>query len=115
VGGIGFGLYLLARIVERAQKARPLAVWPKPLTNAAVFLTAVAVIVTLPAVATHTTAVAAALAFAGALYLAIAYRGRYHRLGYLGMAMLQLAWALALIVRDVTQPQWCCCSLRAWS
>jgi len=106
VGGIGFGLYLLARTAERAQKAGPLAVWLKPLTNAAVFLTAVAVIVTLPAVATHTTAVAAALAFAGALYLAIAYRGRYYRLGYLGMAMLQLAWALALIVGDVKEPQW---------
>jgi hypothetical protein len=106
VGGIGFGLYLVARVAERVQEARALAVWPKPLTNAAVFLTAVAAVVTLPAVATHTTAVAATLAFAGALYLAIAYRGRYYRLGYLGMAMLQLAWVLALIVQDLGEPQW---------
>ena len=106
VGGIGFGLYLLARIAERAQKAGPLAVWLKPLTNAAVFLTALAVIATLPTVATYTTAWAAALASAGALCLTIAYRGRYYRLGYMGMAMLELAWVLALIVRDVKQPQW---------
>jgi len=106
VGGVGLGMYFLARIAERAQEARPLAVWPKPLTNAAVFLTGVAVVVTLPAVVTHPTAVAAALAFAGALCIAIAYRGRYYRLGYLGLAMLQLAWVLALIVRDVRLPQW---------
>jgi hypothetical protein len=105
VGGIGFGLYLVARIAEHTQKVA-LTIWTKPLTNAAVFLTAGAVIVTLSAVATHTTAFAAALAFAGALCLAIAYRGRYYRLGYLGMAMLQLAWALLLIIRDVRQPQW---------
>ncbi|MEE8392478.1 MAG: hypothetical protein V3S14_16990 [Anaerolineae bacterium] len=111
VGGIGFGLYLVALIVERCATHLPsalhiLGIWIKPLTNAAVFLTAVAVIVTLPAVATATTPFAATLAFAGALYLAIAYRGRHHRLGYLGMAMLQLAWALMLIDQGVDQPQW---------
>jgi hypothetical protein len=108
VGGIGFGLYLLARIAERVATGvkSPLVVWPKPLMNAAMFLTALAVILTLPQVVTHTTASAVALAFAGALYLTIAYRGRYYRLGYLGMAMLQLAWVLVLIVQDVTQPQW---------
>ena len=105
VGGIGFGLYLVALIAERVRETA-FTIWAKPLTNTAVFLTAVAVIVTLPMVDTHTTPFAAALAFAGALYLAIAYRGRYHRLGYLGMAMLQLAWALMLILRDVGQPQW---------
>jgi hypothetical protein len=105
MGGIGFGLYFVARIAEHTQKA-VFTIWSKPLTNVAMFLTAVAVIVTLPTVGTHTTAFAAALAFAGALYLAIAYRGRYYRLGYLGMAMLQLAWALALIIQDVSQPQW---------
>lgn len=110
VGGIGFGLYLVGRFVEQTvarvgAKLRALAVWSRPLTNAAMFVTTVAVIATLPTVATRTTATAAGLAFAGALYLAIAYRGRYYRLGYLGMAMLILAWALALVVRDVRQPQ----------
>jgi hypothetical protein len=52
------------------------------------------------------TATAATLAFAGALYVAIAYRGRMYRLGYLGMALLELAWVLALIISDVAQPQW---------
>ena len=110
VGGIGLGLYLLAWIAERVAtgvrpRVSPLAVWPKPLTNAAIFLTTLALLATLPTVATRTTAAAAGLAFAGALYLAIAYRGRHYPLGYLGMGMLVLAWALALIVRDVRQPQ----------
>jgi hypothetical protein len=83
-----------------------LAIWSKPLTNAAAFLTAVAVVVTLPFVASHTTAFAFSLAFAGSLYLAIAYRSRRYYLGYLGMAMLQLAWALMLIDQGVDQPQW---------
>jgi hypothetical protein len=105
IGGLGFGLYLLARIIERARHL-VLNVWRQPLTNMAVGLTAMAVITTLPTVVTQTTATAAALAFAGALYLTQAYRGRYYRLGYLGMALLQTAWALALVVRDVEQPQW---------
>ena len=104
-GGIGFGLYFIAQIAEHTRRAVS-TIWSKPLTNVAVFLTAVAVIVTLPTIDTHTTAFAATLAFAGALYLAIAYRGRYYRLGYLGMAMLQLAWVLVLILQDVSQPQW---------
>jgi hypothetical protein len=104
VGGIGFALYLVARVAKQT-KAAALSVWLRPLTNTASFLTGLAVLVTLPAVAVQTTAAAAALAFAGALYLAIAYRGRYHYLGYVGMAMLQLAWVLALIVNDVRQPQ----------
>jgi hypothetical protein len=109
-GGIGFGLYLAARLAawlrpERSRGAAPLRIWSGPLTNAAVCLTGLAAVATLPAVAAHTTATAASLAFAGALYLAIAYRGRYYRLGYLAMALLQVAWALALVVRDVRQPQ----------
>ena len=105
VGGVGLGLYLIARLAEATGRAA-LAVWLRPLRNAAVCLTALAVLLTLPTMATTTTASATAMAFAGALSLAIAYRGRLYRLGYVGMAMLQTAWALALIVRDVRQPQW---------
>ncbi|MCP4536760.1 MAG: hypothetical protein GY832_06405 [Chloroflexi bacterium] len=105
VGGIGFGLYFVALITEYTKKAA-FTIWSKPLTNVAMFLTAVAVVATLPFVASYTTAFAFALAFAGSLYLAIAYRGHRHYLGYLGMAMLQLAWALMLIDQDVSQPQW---------
>ncbi|MFQ5615800.1 MAG: SCO7613 C-terminal domain-containing membrane protein, partial [Anaerolineales bacterium] len=114
VGGIGFGLYLLARLAERCAThpegashiRNSLAVWPEPLTRAGMFLSGLAVVATLPFVLSHTTAAAAALASAGALHLAIAYQGRYYRLGYIGMAMLQVAWALALIMQDVSQPQW---------
>jgi hypothetical protein len=68
-------------------------------------LTALPVLGTLPSVTTHSVAFIASLAFCGALYLAIAYRGRYARLGYLGLAMLELAWILALFNRGIRQPQ----------
>jgi hypothetical protein len=105
IGGIGFGLYLLARIIERTRQAH-LDIWIKPLTHVALTLTGLAVVATLPFVTSQPTATAFALAFAGALYLAVAYRGRYYRLGYTAMAMLQVAWALLLIVRNVAEPQW---------
>jgi len=110
LGGIGFGIYLVGRLVEaivrlHQPKASRLAVWVKPLVDVPVALTGLAVVGTLPYVASQTIATAASLAFAGALYLAIAYRGRYYRLGYLAVGMLEAAWILALVVRDVRQPQ----------
>ncbi|HEU0295271.1 MAG TPA: hypothetical protein VFR47_21200 [Anaerolineales bacterium] len=105
-GGIGFGLYLLSGIMRvLASRVKALTVWSSPLTNCAVALTGAAVVVTLPVLFSHMTAAAASLAFAGALYVTIAYRGRYHQLGYLGMALLQLAWVLLLFINDVKQPQ----------
>ena len=103
VGGIGFGLYLVARIAERSNAA--MRVWIKPLTNAAILLTGLAVVVTLPSAISRTLASAGALAFAGALYLTIAFRGRYYRLGYTAMAMLQLAWVLILAFVKIAEPQ----------
>jgi hypothetical protein len=110
LAGMGFVLYLLGRILELPlyqgrQWASPLAVWPRPLTHFSVLLTALPVLGTLPSVTTHSVAFIASLAFCGALYLAIAYRGRYARLGYLGLAMLELAWILALFNRGIRQPQ----------
>jgi hypothetical protein len=35
----------------------------------------------------------------------IAYRGKMYRLGYLGMALLELAWVIVLFMNDVSQPQ----------
>jgi len=64
------------------------------------------VLINLLTMTSHMTATAATFAFAGALYVAIAYRGRVYRLGYLGMALLEFAWALALVINDVAQPQW---------
>ena len=105
--GIGFGLYLIGRILNALSiRVKSLSVWLAPLTNCAVGLTAAAVVIDLPLVFDHMTAAAAALAFAGALYVTIAYRGRYHRLGYIGMALLEVAWVLLLFINDVGQPQW---------
>jgi hypothetical protein len=106
----GFGLYLLAWGLEELvtgvkQKTHPLAVWPRPLTYAAISLTTLATMASLGIVASRTIAVAAVLTFAGALYLTSAYRSRRLYLGYLGMAMLELAWVLALTARAVKQPQ----------
>jgi hypothetical protein len=110
-GGLGFGLYLLACIVEQlAHRAKlklaRLAVWSEPLATVGTTLATLAVLAALPAVAAPSTASATALAFGGALYLASAYRNRHYPLGYLGMALVELAWVLTLMVREVRQPQW---------
>jgi len=106
-GSIGFGLYLLARLIEPiSTRIKSLTVWLMPLTHSAITLTAASAIINLPFVLNHMTASAASLAFAGALYVAIAYRGRNYPLGYLGMALLEIAWAMALYMNDVSQPQW---------
>jgi hypothetical protein len=105
-GGIGFGLYLLARVLEFvSSRFKSLAVWLTPLTYSSFFLTALAVIINLPQVTRHMTAAAATLAFAGALYVTMAYRGRQYMLGYIGMALLELAWAILLFMNDISQPQ----------
>jgi hypothetical protein len=105
-GGIGFGLYLLGRILDAlSTRIKSLSVWLTPLTNCAIALTGAAALINLTAVTTHITALAATLAFAGALYVTIAYRGKMYRLGYLGMALLELAWAIVLFMNDVSQPQ----------
>ncbi|MCA9943192.1 MAG: hypothetical protein KC449_06900 [Anaerolineales bacterium] len=108
LGGIGLGFYLLSLLLTWLTRAHPrsrLALWSKPLMGTAVFLTGITALLTLPLVITDTTATAFCLAFAGALYLALAYRGRYRQLGYAAAAMLQLAWILLLIAQDVRQPQ----------
>jgi hypothetical protein len=106
----GFGMYLLAWIIERLApriklRVGALDVWPRPLTHVAIGLTALAVVATIPTVAAYTVATAAALAAAGALALTIAYRRRHLPLGYAGAAMLLLAWGLVLIAGKVSQPQ----------
>ena len=105
-GGIGFGLYLLGRILDMlSARLKSLSVWLAPLTQASIALTALAVIINLPQIASHWTATAATLAFAGALYITIAYRGKKFALGYLGMALLQLAWVILLFMNNISQPQ----------
>jgi hypothetical protein len=105
-GGVGFGLYLLARIFEQiSSRFRALNVWLTPLYHSSLLLTAAPMIVNVPLMATDMTASAASLAFSGALYVAIAYRERQYLLGYFGMALLEIAWALLLYTNDIRQPQ----------
>jgi hypothetical protein len=76
------------------------------LTRAAIGLTGLAVALTLPFILFgNVLAPAAALGFAGALYLTIAYRGQRYRLGYVAMGMLQLAWVLILIFANIAEPE----------
>lgn len=113
LGGMGFALYLLARLLDWVSplgkdhrlRLRIIRLWVAPLTNAAVLLTGLGVILTLPFIVAQTLTSAAALAFAGAFYLTLAFRGRYYRLGYAALAMLQLAWVLVLAYGSVREPQ----------
>jgi hypothetical protein len=110
IGAIGMGMYLIGLLIEQIVNAsrsqcNHLAIWLNPLQNIPVLLTTLAVVGTFPFLVTHTTACAAALAFAGALYLAIAYRSRRVRLGYLGTGMLLVAWSMVLIIQEIGQPQ----------
>jgi hypothetical protein len=106
MGAVGLVLYGLARILEVAR--RPLhsfTLWIHPLERIAVLLSIVAVLGTLPTAATHVQSTASALGFAGTLYLAIAYRGRRQQLGYLAVAILEIAWILLMLDQDISQPQ----------
>ena len=105
-GGIGFGLYLLAHVFKPISSwFRPLRVWLTPLAYSSIFLATTAMIVNLPFVFTYITANAVSLAFAGTLYITIAYRERQYLLGYLGMALLEIAWGLLLYTNEIRQPQ----------
>ncbi len=105
--GMGFGLYLLSLILEWvSNRIQSLTVWLKPLIHCAIFLTASAAVINLALAFNNISAAAGTLAFAGALYVTIAYRGRQYILGYLGMALLEAAWIMLLVMNDVRQPQW---------
>jgi hypothetical protein len=109
-GAVGFGMYLVRLLIEQIVKLSHaqeniLAVWLDPLQKTSVFFATLAVPATLPFLLSHTTACAAALAYAGATYLAMAFRSRRFRLSYLGTGMLLAAWVIVLILQDVSQPQ----------
>ncbi|MCK4899815.1 MAG: hypothetical protein KAS38_13605, partial [Anaerolineales bacterium] len=110
LGGIGLGTYLIGKLIEQTieaikPKSSHLVVWPRPLRNFSVLLATLAILGTLPFAIPYTTACAAALAFAGALYLAFAYQNQRYWLGYLGTGMLLIAWVMVLVMQDVRQPQ----------
>jgi hypothetical protein len=106
ITAIGFALYFIAELIEQREGlASRLSIWRRPMERMAVVMSLIAVLGTLPTAVSQTLATAVALGFTGALYLAIAYRGRRYSLGYLAMGMLQIAWVLLLLDRDVSQPQ----------
>ncbi|NUM47101.1 MAG: hypothetical protein HUU38_20565, partial [Anaerolineales bacterium] len=117
MAGVGFGFYLLGRGMEvlggrlRAGDGSPskwgerVLLWT-PLIRVGIGFNTLGAVIPLFFIFSHTTQAAAGLAFAGAMYLAIAYRGRYFRLGYAAVAMLELAFVLLLRQWDVQQPQW---------
>jgi len=106
LGAIGFALYFIAELMALIKRlASRFTVWCRPMERTAVVLAVLTVVGTLPTAPSQTLATAVALGFSGALFLAIAYRGRRYSLGYLAMAMLQIAWVLLLLERNVSQPQ----------
>ena len=106
LSGAGLLLFWLGRLLGAARDyAPPLDVWPPPLSVFSVGLTTAAALLVLPRVTADTLAVAAALGFAGLLYLGVAYRGRYFALGYGAAALVEVAWVLLLLDRALTQPQ----------
>jgi hypothetical protein len=105
-GGIGFGFYMLGRLIGAiSDRFKSLAVWLAPLNGSSIMLTGITVMINLLFVTKHMTAAAATLAFAGALYITMAYRSRQYVLGYIGMALLEVAWAILLFMNDISQPQ----------
>ncbi len=112
VAGIGLGLYLLGRLVEvlagrpQAPGRKVLAHWCDPLLRSGMVVNTLGALAALVFVISHLGEAALALAFSGALYLGVAYKGRYYRLGYAAVAVLELALVLLLLNWQVSQPQW---------
>jgi hypothetical protein len=109
-GGFGFGLYWLVVLMEQVTlRVQPvsnrLVLWLQPLMGSAIALVSIAALANLPFLFSHTGAAATTLAFAGGLFMTRSYLKRHLPLGYLGMALLQIAWIMLLISRDVTHPQ----------
>jgi hypothetical protein len=110
ISGVGLGLYLIGWMVERVNKApwkesNLLRIWPVPLSNAAIGLATLGAVAALPTIGSYPSASALAFAFAGALYLTIAYRWRQYPLGYLGMGLIEAAWVIFLLLWS-KQPGW---------
>ena len=110
IGAIGMGMYLVGLFIEmivnfRSSRGNILEVWLGPLQNLPILLTSLSVACTFLFVISYPVTFAAALAFAGALYLTIAYRSNRYYLGYLGTGMLLAAWVIVLIIQDIAQPQ----------
>lgn len=107
ISGIGLGFYLLSLLLQLLLKNAPKmrAMWDDALTRTSFGIATAATVRVLPGIREHPIVTAAALGFCGGLYLATAYIRRRPRLSYLGMAMLEVAWVVMLLSRNVRQPQ----------
>jgi hypothetical protein len=110
--GVGFGVYLTGRLVEILSQRESVpgrggfALWARPVSMLGVGLNSAGTLLVLPSIFTQTGAGALALTFAGAMYLAVAYRARNNMLGYAAVGMIEAALVLLLITWEVRQPQW---------
>ena len=112
LAGIGYGIYLFAVILDMVDKARwqnkrKFTIWIDPLIALAISLPTLALAVfgvVFPDSSERLAAVVT-LIFAGATYLSHAYWTRNIRLSYLGVAMLEIAWALVLFDQGIAQLQ----------
>lgn len=103
LGIIALGLYLLSWLADWL-KGR-LEAWQSPLSNLAIELSVISLLVTLPLITGETLSAALALAAAGGLYLTMSLRRRTTLIGYFGMGMLLAGWSLFLFFAHVEQPQ----------
>jgi hypothetical protein len=112
---IALGAYLLAWAIDILDVFRALprrvAIWLSPTIHVAMVLAAACVLISWQSLQTiftaqsTTPATAATWGFAGAVFLAHAYRRRTVVLGYVAVALMQGAWFILLISQSISQPQ----------
>ena len=109
LSAVGLGLYAVEMVLSRiAAKAtsKSILVWPPALQRTAFLLTGIMALLALPAAVSGAVPAIASVAFAGTLCLTHSVRSRLPRLGYLGLALLEAAWMIALASNGIRQPQW---------
>jgi hypothetical protein len=110
--GVGFGVYLTGRLLETLgqRESAPgrsgLSLWGAPVAQMGIVVNTAGALGVMLYVLQQPAAGALALTFAGAMYLAVAYRARNNMLGYAAVGMIEAALGLLLITWEVRQPQW---------
>jgi hypothetical protein len=117
VAGVGFGMYLVGRLTENlagrvsqisdrwSRRSGTLRLWEFPIARTGMVINLIGAVSSLGFILSHTTQASLGLAFVGATYLAVAYQGHYHYLGYAAVAVLEIAMALLFWRWDLEQPQ----------
>jgi hypothetical protein len=109
LSGVGLGLYAVEMVISRISAKvtrKSILVWPPALRTTAFMLTGLMAVAALPAAISGAVPAIASVAFAGTLCLTHSVRARLPRLGYLGLALLEAAWMIALASNGMRQPQW---------